>query len=184
MATIIYIEPEEAWDYVEEHKEKSDMDVPICFAEDTIYGIQVEVSFNDGVPWVTVSDGDDWLETLEIEKDDAEELFKDIYKMYLGEDEKLQEKAEYSTPSEYSFKDSIQDRDDELDIAVEDFFIAVWGSQCMKLYTKEDIRDFKERALKHLADKYPERQIFRPMVLVDEMGKEVFEEYPYNEWEF
>lgn len=118
----------------------------------------------------------------------CEKTVTDIYDKYLTSRaiETLSDMSETDSAI-LNEEDAIAEREEELDTLVYDFVMSVLGEDVYFDEKKYDVdnmfEDIKDHFLEYLARKY-ELQIYRPMFLEDEDGKESFENYPYECMEF
>lgn len=151
-------------------------------AEDDEYGIEIFLSSTCGSPTITVMADD--IQQYEITTDifNLERVCKVVYDRYL--DNAVSALSE-APDSEKDLQNDMDDRESELDAAIDDFLGVVLQS-----YGYDDggvideiHDDVKEHFLEYLYRKYGV-DIYRPMFLEDEDGEEFFEEYPYECMEF
>ncbi len=157
--------------------------------ENPEFGAEVFLEESDGKPnIVAYLDDEEVYSELCVSESDCKTTVQKFYDEYLtekvlnryfGEDEE----DDYTHFEEQS---EIDDREAELDMAVEDFLsIALDGFNLDDVVDMSDeiCEDIKEHFLEYLARKWS-LPIRRPMYLEDEDGEEFFEEYPYECMEF
>lgn len=80
---------------------------------------------------------------------------------------------------ELTHEEIIEEREEELDVAIEDFVITVTDDSVPLENYEEIIRDLKEHFLAYMYKKHG-LEPFRPMILYDEDKTEHYEEFPYR----
>lgn len=146
-------------------------------AEDFDTHIQIRMYDESGFPKIIVMGDGAILDTVDImEFDEFEDQVNELYKEYIyttGETASEIEEA------------AIADRQLELENAAVDFLAAVLETSVVYAEKRAScfLPEFVDHVLEYL---YKEHAIdpYRPMVLVDDSGKEFFEEYPYSCMEF
>lgn len=170
---MILIYPDEVWGYIEENKEaleSSDEEI----AYDTKTGCALYLGVTNGVPSITAVLDVEEIDLAVLTADNVERVVQEFYDEYLYDEAPL-------TRTESTEDEDIKERKEELESLFEDLLINVFGD---KDFTSDERKEVLEDILKYLADKFPERHIYRPCYMVSETGEEVFEEYPYDKWDF
>lgn len=165
-------------------KNKSELEVKMeKIAENQEYGVEIFLSSTYGSPTITVMADD--IQQYEAVTDlfHLEDVCKIAYDRYLDNAVSSLVFAEADEPNlddNESLLLDIDDRESELDAAVEDFL----GTVLRKFDITDKVReDIKEHFLEYLYRKH-RLKIYRPMYLEDEQGNDFFEEYPYECMEF
>lgn len=165
-------------------KNKSELEVKMeKIAENQEYGVEIFLSSTYGSPTITVMADD--IQQYEAVTDlyHLEDVCKIAYDRYLDNAVSSLVFAEADEPNlddNESLLLDIDDRESELDAAVEDFLGTVLRTFDITDKVREDI---KEHFLEYLYRKH-RLKIYRPMYLEDEQGNDFFEEYPYECMEF
>lgn len=151
-------------------------------AENDEFGVEIFLSSVNGDPTITVMADD--IQQYEVTTNllNLEAICKMVYDRYL--DNAVSSLSGTSDNNE-DLQNDIDDRESELDAAVDDFLGVVLqtfgyddGSMIDEIHD-----DVKEHFLEYLFRKHGV-EIYRPMFLEDEDGEEFFEEYPYECMEF
>ena len=151
-------------------------------AENEEFGLEILLSSVNGSPTITVMADD--IQQYEITTDlfHLEDVCRLVYDKYL--DNTINALSE-SADAAVDLRDEIDDRESELDAAVDDFLgvvLQTFGYDTADV-VDEIHDDVKEHFLEYLYRKFG-MDIYRPMFLEDEDGEEFFEEYPYECMEF
>lgn len=156
------------------------------------FGVSVYISSADGYPCISVfADDDAVFESVVYDEETCREISKMIYEEYLTEnlvnllsDEAPDEAPDEETLEEMEFEVMITEREDELDLAIDNFLYVVLDGLIDEPSDDYDAiaEDCKEHFLEYIARKH-ELPVRRPMFLEYEDGEE-FEEYPYENMEF
>lgn len=210
MAAKIILEPEECWQYVQDHKEELSAEMHLI-AEETDYGVQVFLEAVDNLPYFTVN-----VDDVPIHNEfclgvhDAEETAAEIYEKYIDEAFKtLSEIDDLDDTNEFSWEDNpieyddwldfdeefddkefdlkmeisneqlICERETELDDCINWFLDTVSDKLPVIDFEDDDIEDIKDHFCEYVARKYGVN-IWRPMYLEGEDGKDFYTEYPYE----
>lgn len=192
MSANIILAPDEVWGYFFDNIEvlKNSMHM---IAENKEYGIEVYVTERNDLPElnVTADDRDICSESV-VNELDCTKTVCEIYDLYLTDrvvntlDDEVDERDYSDYGDELEDADfNIQDRENELSLAFEDFFsTAVWQSDIDVTDDREAIeRDCLEHILEYLARKH-NVAIYRPMWIDYGDGDIEYEEYPYDSLEF
>lgn len=187
MAQHIFVEASEVWGLFQREKEELKRHER-KIAENPEFGAAIYLTEeNDRPSIVAYLDDEQVYAELCVSESDCRTTVQKFYSEYLtdkvleryfGEDE-----DDYTHFEEQS---EIDDREAELDMAVEDFIGVVLDGFCLDEVadiSDEICEDVKEHFLEYLARKWS-LPIRRPMYLEDEDGEEFFEEYPYECMEF
>ncbi len=164
----IYYEPDEIWGLV-----LTSPNATTLVAENG-FGVQVFVlSYPDETTMLVVTDSMAPIEQDIIDPTQAKELAEDLYDTYLDDFDG------FDVPEKENHGKKISEREEELNLALEDFICAVTEDVFFYDDDSERTEKIKDRILEVL---YKEFDInpYRPMMLVDEIGKELYEEYPYE----
>lgn len=174
-------------------------------AENEDIGVEIYLTNTNNHPVLSVFADGNQCNEISTSVDNLEKLTEFMYDTYLDEqnfiaattsddgdegavyfDDPYPDDMEGEAYSEEELeRNLIDDRETELDAAVEDFLAVVLqtGGVIADPTMDEIHDDVKEHFLEYLARKH-KIDIYRPMNLVDEDGEEFFEEYPYECLEF
>lgn len=192
---VIIIKAEDVWGVFNAEKLKLRTQLK-KIAEHSEYGIIIYLTEEDGLPQVTVYNDDIELYSEQcISESDTERTVKKIYAEYLTD--KIISRVGggyYEDDDEDDLEDKygrfdqdmeIEEREEEIDLALEDFFLTIFGEPLEGLVDDADLiyEDVKDHFLEYLYRKWG-LEIRRPMYLEDDKGDEFFEEYPYECMEF
>ena len=180
----IAIQPHELWDYYKEKKDDLRTSMHRV-ASNSDYGVEIYITVGDEWPEIVVYvDGEEEFSEILVGSSYCWKTAEEIYEKFLtskamdsfGDDESQEEDELIA----------IEEREQELDDAVRQFYLAVIGGE--PYYDGDDmeemLEDLKERFLEYMAREW-EVPIFRPMRMEDiETGEEFYEEYPYECMEF
>lgn len=170
---MILIYPDEIWDYIKDNKEALESeDEEIAY--DTKTDVGVYLGITNGIPSITAVLDVEEIDMAVLTEENVERVVREFY------DEYLLDEAPFAA-TESTEDEDIKERKDELECLFEDLLINVFGDSD---FTPDEEKEVLEDILKYLADKFPERHIYRPCYMVSETGEEVFEEYPYDKWDF
>lgn len=182
MSTIL-IEATDLWDYYEEHQKEltaSMHEVASCFD----YGVKIYLTADEGKPQIVVeADEEEVYRENVMGKVDCQNTAEKIYDDYLTSKalEMLCLDDRIVMSEEDEWDDAIQEREEELDAAVYQFYTDVLGGS--PYYDGEDmdemLDDLKDHFLEYMARKWG-IDVYRPMMLEDEDGNDFYEEYPYE----
>lgn len=158
-------------------------------AENEAIGVVIYLSDTNGRPTITVLADDMQVAEATTGVDGLSELTQTMYDTYLDEQAFISAMTEGETDDEYNEEELaealINEREDELDVAVDDFLATVLQTNGYEYDSIIDELhdDVKEHFLEYLARKF-KIELYRPMYLEDENGEDFFEEYPYGCMEF
>ena len=158
-------------------------------AENEAIGVVIYLSDTNGRPTITVLADDMQVAEATTGVDGLSELTQTMYDTYLDEQAFISAMTEGETDDEYNEEELaealINEREDELDVAVDDFLATVLQTNGYEYDSAIDEihDDVKEHFLEYLARKF-KIELYRPMYLEDENGEDFFEEYPYGCMEF
>lgn len=166
----IYVEPEEVWDltnYIEGESEiiaENEDYGTIIYLDATCYPVVISVEIDD----INV------VETEVLNSQQCEEVVEELYDEWLTQNLFNHRFAE---------EEQIRDREEELFETFDQLICDVLGEQ-QETYTRrcnttEIVGDLTDHVLEYLYDNYG-LEPYRPMILIDEAGREIFEEYPYS----
>lgn len=179
MAQEILVQPKEVWDLYLTCKD-SLRETVRELANNAEYGILIYLTENNWREPCIVVEADDIEIYSEVirNKNNATATCTRIFDDYLTD-----RVIEIISDMEDTSADYIQEREEELTDATQDFIYAVLGG-CGAIEFYEDVvEDCKEHFLEYLARRH-NIAIHRPMFLVDDDGEEFYEEYPYDCMEF
>lgn len=157
--------------------------------ENPEFGAEVFLEESDGKPnIVAYLDDEEVYSELCVSESDCKTTVQKFYDEYLTEKVLNRYFGEEDEDDYTHFEEQseIDDREAELDMAVEDFLGVVldgFSLDDVVDVSDEICEDIKEHFLEYLARKWC-LPIRRPMYLEDEDGEEFFEEYPYECMEF
>lgn len=183
----IIVSPEHVWERFLESKSTSEI------ASNPAIGVNIYVSSDNDLPRIIVTSDDTEIHSELIRsEEECEDTVRDIYDSYLTNaiynllsslfDEEDDEPSDEPDDEFDLYASIIEDSEETLDDAVRDFVIATSVTP-VGVITDEIIQDLKEHFLEYMARKH-DLSIHRPMILEDEDGSDVFEEYPYECMEF
>lgn len=158
-------------------------------AENEAIGVVIYLSDTNGHPTITVLADDMQVAEVTTGIDGLSELVQTMYDTYLDENAFIATMTEGEDDGEYDEEELaealINEREDELDVAVDDFLATVLQTNGYEYDSVIDEihDDVKEHFLEYLARKF-KIELYRPMYLEDENGEDFFEEYPYGCMEF
>ena len=158
-------------------------------AENEAIGVIIYLSDQNGRPMITVSADDMLVAEVSTGIDGLKDLVQTMYDTYLDEQSFISAMTEGEDDGEYDEEELaealINEREDELDAAVDDFLATVLQTNGYEYDSAIDKihDDVKEHFLEYLARKF-KIELYRPMYLEDENGEDFFEEYPYDCMEF
>ena len=194
----ILVPAEDVWDYLVEQKRLYDLDSPefagfdIACNDDA--GIEVTLDFDtDEIPYVTVTDDFGTLYEEELTKEECEAIVQAVYDNYisdrvfsLGHDSDDPCTRTDPPPEEDEAEEEEDDTPDEADERENDLFLAVEDMLSVVLEDEEDEFDTEgmaEDVLDHLCEWLWEEygvSVRRPMRLVNDDGREIFTDHPYD----
>ncbi len=181
---VIIFHPEELWAYFEEHREEL-RDEPKVVARNDALGIQICISADiakSGLMIAVSEDEESIDDTTAFNGIDCCLKARAFYDKYLSVDYStitfLDEMAKHDREDE-----EIEDREGELRDAADDFLWSILGQTGLEAMDDENVEEFIDDVCELLYKKYG-FDIYRPMRLEDEDGKEFYEEYPYDHMEF
>ena len=197
MVTIV-IEPEELFGYIRQHETQLKDEMHEVARNDD-YDISIYITGRDEVKnrysigQIVVCNGDEeiYREPV-VGEEDVQRTARRIYNKYLSptivEALNLYKQPAKNDDADDDEEDDprlerealIEDREIELDDALQAFLDAVCEHESSSYYIDDDILgDIKEHFLEYIARKW-KLPVYRPMMLEDEDGKEFFEDYPYE----
>jgi len=182
MGKNILIPAENVWDYYNSHM--SELKTHMYeLAENPEYGVVIYITDDGGLPTVIVNaDENEVYSEAAVSQRDLMTTVKKIYDDYLTEKAIGLLTEPEDGPTMFDLEDEIEERETEIDDALEMFLDVVLDSSsaaCMLLPGREDFDAIKEHFLEYLAidQGLPVR---RPMFLTDDDGADFFEEFPYE----
>lgn len=196
MGVKIYIPSDKVWPFFTENKDRLSEEM-VVIAENTSTEYAVYLTEDDGYPLFEVCKGnsDSEYEEGAINSRDCEETVKRCCLRYLfpvvvTADKTTEELVEQDDTcdlkdlTEQEMEDIIYDREDELMLAMGDFLqIALQdcedGTEIIDSYGIELVGEILEDVLKCIAQQYG-FPVYRPTFLTDELGKEIYTEFPYD----
>ena len=158
-------------------------------AENEAIGVVIYLSDTNGRPTITVLADDMQVAEATTGVDGLSELTQTMYDTYLDEQSFISAMTQREGDDEYNEEELaealINEREDELDVAVDDFLATVLQTNGYEYDSAIDEihDDVKEHFLEYLARKF-KIELYRTMYLEDENGEDFFEEYPYGCMEF
>ena len=166
----IFVEPEDVWDYVEDHTEDLETAMHII-ASDESDGIIIYITVDDDDnPFISVTQDSEEIYTEYCVNDkDCERTVRKVYNDFLDDNNVVEE----------TFEEKMEDREFDLDSAVINFLCEV-DENAGHNFNNEEIEEIKDHFLEFLARNY-DIEIYRPMVLVTATGEEFTSEYPYKQ---
>lgn len=190
----IYVKPRDVWDFYNENKELC-VTKQLLLAASQKEGVEIYLTNNeDGRPCIYVYDAETNDELIErftlFSQANAESTATSLYKVYLDAaaastsltPETKQEPVDDADdePSVGDLLDIVYERDDELMLGLTDFLEVVFGVKNISdSYDDEELWDILDEFLIHLTDNHG-AVIWRPTMLDDDAGGEIYCEYPYN----
>lgn len=181
----VIVTPSKLWDYLKEQDKKGKLDTTMFkIATNDEFGIDIYASKdNDSYYIVVEADGNEVDKEYVFDDNDAEATCKRFYAVYLTEKavDILAGMTAIYEDDGYGAQDEIYSRELRLSDCVSTFISDVLDGNAFLEYDTFDeiVEDCKEHFLEYLARKHG-LDIYRPMILEDEDGKEFFEEYPYE----
>ncbi len=187
----IDVEASDIWDYCLDHQEELAKNQHLM-AENPDYGMAVWVTMVNGSPELVVEcDGSEIYREDILNEKDAKKTADRIYEDYLsikaietltdnGNTTVYEDTTVYIEDEEDDDQSLIDEREDEIDLAIRDFICVVSDAGD---YNIEDnvIDDLKEHFLEYMYRKWG-IGIYRPMYLEDaDTGEDYFTEYPYDD---
>lgn len=193
MGVKVYVPADDVWVFFHKNIRRLSEEM-VVIAENTETEYAVYLTEDEGYPLFCVCKGDCAPEYEEgaINQCDCAETVKRCCANYLFPivvssnkqmvDESLED--DDAPLSEQEMDDLIYEREDELLLAIGDFILTASqegcdGSDIIDTYGLEVISDILDNTLQYIAGRG--FLVYRPTLTVDENGKEVFVEYPYNE---
>lgn len=197
MSVTIHVPADEVWSFFQKNRYRlSEEMVVIAENPDTEYAVYL--TEDDGYPLFSVCKGnsDSEYEEGAINQRDCTDTAQRCYANYLfpivvssgskhikSELEDDSESGKELAPQEID--DIIFERDDELIVAMGDFILTAIqdgcdGSDIVDTYGLGVVEDILDHTLQYIAAQHG-FPVYRPTLMVDESGKEVYVEYPYNE---
>lgn len=188
MAQHIIVQSSEVWGLFQREREVLATH-QMKIGENPEFGAEVFLEESGGKPnIVAYLDDEEVYSELCVSESDCKTTVQKFYDEYLTEkvlNRYFGEEEEYDY-THFEEQSEIDDREAELDMAVEDFLGVVledFSLDDVVDVSDEICEDIKEHFLEYLARKWC-LHIRRPMYLEDEDGEEFFEEYPYECMEF
>lgn len=174
MSKSIIVTPSEMWKFCKDNAGDFQNNM-FRTAYNDEFGINIYVSSDEtGSPCLIVEQDDIEIELLSLKESTCKGETEALYDAYLTGRFIAEDFGDYEPEM------SMVEREDELDNAVEDFVAVVCPTEKI---TPEMLNDLKEHFLEYMARKH-NLKIFRPMELVDRLGKEFEDDYPYDLIEF
>lgn len=193
MSEVIVIAAADVWNFFQREKQVLQNGMKVI-AQNPVCNVVIYLTGEDrGVvvyPNIVVYlDDDEIYSEVAVSQRDCEQTVSSIYDEYLSEGRMvnlvIEREEERQSIEEMEQHMEIEDREEELDSAVWQFFHDVFGGPLDDLVenAEEIYDDCKDHFLEYMARKWG-LEIFRPMILEDESGEEFYEEYPYECMEF
>lgn len=187
----IDVEASDIWDYCLDHQEELAKNQHLM-AENPDYGMEVWVTMVNGSPELVVEcDGSEIYREDILNEKDAKKTADRIYEDYLsikaietltddGNTTVYEDTTVYIEDEEDDDQSLIDEREDEIDLAIRDFICVVSDAGDYNI-EDEVIDDLKEHFLEYMYRKWG-IGIYRPMYLEDaDTGEDYFTEYPYDD---
>ena len=205
----IILQPDECWQYFKDNKELLKQEIHMI-AEEPNFGIAIYLANDSELPYVAVYVDDDMVDScFALDEQDLTYTVDEFYKKYIEdsfqtllrvseEDEDEEESFddfdmdlefddfypswtnEKEEESESSTEDDlINDREEEINVSLENFLETVCEKSIVFAFKPDEIDEIKDHFCEYLARKY-KLEIWRPMYLEDENGKDFYTEYPYE----
>ena len=196
----IFIEAEDVWDYAQENLEMLKESRRIV-ASNTAYGVDIVISVeDDDTPYLCVEvDDEEECGKYLCDRVQANKVARSYYDDYLTSDfyetmgieitstadedvdEDVTEDEEEELDEFRLNEIAINEREDELDMAVQDFVELVMEGDVSTYVELDDevLQDLKEHFLEYMYRKHGVN-IYRPMYLYDAGGIQRFTEFPYE----
>lgn len=182
----VFVSASEVWGYFWKHKSEFEKSMH-KIAGNEEFGVEIFVTETEEYPTVIVTvDDEEVLVKKAFNERDCEEVVREIYDDYLTSKVlKVLSGSVDDDLSEIELEGMIMEREDELSSAVCEFIEAVVPNEFEALVDDLDeaVEDIKDHFLEYLARKYG-FNIYRPMFLEYEDGKEELSEYPYKDMIF
>lgn len=179
------LEPNEVWDFW--LKQPHDViGVMHQIASNDQYGVSIYITADNSKDLRIVVECDDiqvYEEEL-INNVDCEKTCEKVYSDYLTESVSEVLMEAFGEEAIDEEQDSIDEREEELDSAIYNFFTDVLGEEAYMKVDDPDavLEDLKEHFLEYMARKHGLTSIYRPMRLEDvETNEEYYTEYPYED---
>lgn len=197
MGVQIYVPADEVWGFFQTNRKRLDGEM-VLIAENTDTEYAVYLTAENDLPVLAVAKGNEKTEYKEpcVSEEDCTTVSKKFFARYLFpvmitdgkyiQDDVPDEKSERETWMD--MEDTMYEREDELRLAMADFLaIALQegdndGTNILELYGGDVVEEILDEFLKTLSDEYS-FQIYRPMIVTDSDGYEVFTEFPYSEYD-
>lgn len=197
MGVDIHVPADAVWEFFQESKNRLSNEM-VLIAENTDTEYAVYLTEENDLPVLAVAKGDEKTEYKEpcVSEDDCATVAKKFYTRYLfpvmitdgkyvPEDIPDEEDDDETW---MDMEDIMYERNDELRLAMADFLAIVLqegdndGTNVLEAYGYEAVDEILDGVLKELSDDYGFR-IYRPMIVTEESGCEVFTEFPYDEYD-
>lgn len=194
MGTSIHLQPENIWQFFQKNKKRlSEEMVAIAENDETEYAVYL--TEENGFPHFCVCKGNGAPEYEEgaINEQDCTDTAKKCCVQYLfpvtvtsrrGKLYAFDEDGGITDFDEQDQEDTICQREDDLFFALYDFLNVVLQSDedsfdTEEVFDQESLEAILDNFLEYLASEF-EIPIYRPMIVEDETGGDVYTEYPYN----
>lgn len=187
----IDVESSEIWEYSLDHEDEL-LTKQHLMAKNDDYGTEVWLTMVSGSPELIVEcDGVEVYREDILNERDAKKTADRLYDQYLSikaietmiDSEDKTVYIEDESDEEDDEQMLIEEREDEIDMAIRDFVNTVSDTGCYNL-TDEAMDDLKEHFLEYMHRKWG-ISIYRPMYLEDaDTGEDYFTEYPYDDMVF
>ncbi len=193
MGVKIYIPAADVWSFFENNEKRLSEEM-VIIAENAETEYTVYLTEENGYPLFVVCQGDNDAEYDEgaISPKDCEDTAQRCFLRYLYP--VTVTSAKYTAPfdeddfdeefTKQELEDAMYEREDELALAMGDFLQValqegVDGTDLVDTYGLELVNDVLEHTLQYIAESY-ELPIYRPTLIVNDLGEEEYVEYPYN----
>lgn len=187
MAKVIMIEAKDVWYYYQAHIDELEGEMHEI-AEDADGGVFIFITDNCGkASVVVVVDGREAYSENMLSGGDCKMNVEKIYRWYLDGAPPFSE-CEGDFQEQYGFNltekqknEKIRDRENELDVAIEDLLLALMNgsSQPVPDCIDDIASDLKEGIINYVVDEYG-FDIYRPTYHNDEYGELYFDMFPYR----
>lgn len=197
----VYMPVDELWGFYAGNQKRCAAEM-ILIAENTSTKYAIYMTDEDGQLMFSVCKGDKKPEYEEfaINDDDCAETAKKLFLRYLvpfsvtdgqvsiSEEFPNEAEDDDACPSRQDIEDEMYEREDELDIALKEFLVAVLqvedSDAVLAMCEQECIGEILNHFLEYLSNEQG-LEVFRPMFILDEeTGCEVYSQFPYEEYDF
>lgn len=198
MGASIHLQPENIWQFFQQNKKRLSKEM-VVIAENDETEYAVYLTEEDGFPHFCVCKGSGAPEYEEgaINEQDCADTAKKCCVQYLfpvtvtsrrGKLYTFDEDGCVTDLDEQDQEDTIYQREDDLFFALYDFLNVVLQSEegdidAAEMFDQESLEEILDSILESLSADFG-LPIYRPMMVEDETGGEIYTEYPYGEPEY